>query len=138
MKNNKKLIIALASVVVLAVVFFFVYKAFGPKTSAGSKAFKVEVVNSEGATKEYEGKTDAEYLKGLMDQLAAEGDFSYEGSDSEYGLFITAINGESAVYETDGAYWSIYVNGSYGEYGADQQPVMDGDTYSFVYERADQ
>ena len=118
MKNNKKLIIALASVVVLAVVFFFVYKAFDPK--------------------EYEGKTDAEYLKGLMDQLAAEGDFSYEGSDSEYGLFITAINGESAVYETDGAYWSIYVNGSYGEYGADQQPVTDGDTYSFVYERADQ
>ena len=55
------------------------------------------------------------------------------GSDSEYGLFITSINGITAD-GSDGAYWSIYVNGEYGQYGADSQPVNDGDAFSFRYE----
>ena len=39
-------------------------------------------------------------------------------------------------YAEDGAYWAIYVNGAYGEYGADSQPVADGDAFSFIYESA--
>ena len=46
---------------------------------------------------------------------------------------INKINGQSAVYDTDGAYWSIYVNGEYGQYGADSQPVNDGDAFKFEY-----
>ncbi len=84
--------------------------------------------------KTYEGRTDAQYLSELMDELQAAGDFSYEGSSGEYGLFIESINGRKADYSTDGAYWAIYVNGSYGEYGADAQPVEDGGQYGFVYE----
>ncbi|MBR4445115.1 MAG: DUF4430 domain-containing protein, partial [Solobacterium sp.] len=60
---------------------------------------------------------------------------TYEASTSEYGLFINAVNGLTADYDKDGAYWAIYVNGEYGSYGADQQPVTDKDTYSFVYEK---
>ena len=69
-----------------------------------------------------------------MDELSENEDFSYEGSDGDYGLYIDTINGLTADYATDGAYWSIYVNGEYGSYGADSQPVTDGDTYQFVYE----
>ena len=136
MKKQTKIIAALAALVVVIAVMAGVYKAFGPKATEGAKSYTVEVVTSDGTTKAYEGTTDAEYLSGLMDELQAEGDFSYDGTESDYGLYITAINGETADYSADGAYWSIYVNGEYGQYGADQQPVADGDSFRFAYETA--
>ncbi len=132
--NKNKIIIAIASLVVLIALFFGVYKVFGPKAVSGSKAYTVTVTDKDKAVKTYEGRTDAQYLSELMDELQAAGDFSYEGSSGEYGLFIESINGRKADYSTDGAYWAIYVNGSYGEYGADAQPVEDGGQYGFVYE----
>ena len=50
---------------------------------------------------------------------------------------LTAIShtrGATADYDAYGAYWSIYVNDEYGQYGADQQPVADGDTFKLCYE----
>lgn len=134
MKKNNKIIISIIAVIAVIAILFGVYKAFGPKAQAGTKAYTVTVTGADGTSKSYEGKTDAEYLRDLMDELQAAGDFSYDGSDSDYGLYITTINGETADYDTDGAYWSIYVNGEYGQYGADSQPVADGDAFSFVYE----
>ena len=72
-----------------------------------------------------------------MDELSANGSgFSYAGTDSEYGLMVEYVNEERADYAQDGAYWALYVNGEYGQYGADSQPVADGETYSWVYESA--
>ena len=31
-------------------------------------------------------------------------------------------------------YWAIYVNGDYSQYGADSQPVNDGDAYALRLE----
>lgn len=134
--NKKKKIIAAIVVIAVIAVFAGVYAVFSPMASQGTKSYTLEVVNKEGESKTYSGKTDAEYLSGLMDELAAEGDFSYDGTTSEYGLYITTINGETADYNTDGAYWSIYVNGEYGSYGADAQTVTDGDAFKFAYEVA--
>ena len=72
-----------------------------------------------------------------MDELSSNGSgFSYSGADSEYGIMIEYINEERASFAEDGAYWALYVNGEYGQYGADAQPVTDGDTYAWVYELA--
>ena len=100
-----------------------------------AKAVKVEVVDSKGTSKSYEEKTNADTLREVMDQLKEGGDFTYEGSDSGYGLYIESINGERADYNADKAYWSIYVNGEYGQNGADTQTVTDGDVFRFVYEK---
>ena len=132
--SNKKIIIGVAAVIVLVVVFAVIYNVFSPGTEEGSKAYTLEVVDDTGESTVYEGTTDAEYLSELMDELAAAEDFSYDGYDSDYGLYITTVNGLLADYDTDGAYWSIYVNGEYGMYGADSQVVTDGDAFSFVYE----
>ena len=134
MKNNKKLYGILA-VIAAAVLLFVVWMTNRPKPSAGAKNVIVEVKDDQEAVKKYEVNTDAEYLSGVMDELKAKGDFTYEASVSEYGMFITSINGLAADYEKDQAYWAIYVNGDYGQYVADQQPVTDKDTYSFVYEK---
>ena len=95
------------------------------------------MTGSAGNTTEYELITDAEFLKQAMDELSENGSgFSYSGTVGDYGIMVEVINGESAVYEKDGAYWALYVNGEYGQYGADAQPVTDGDDYSWKYEAA--
>lgn len=134
-KGGSKLpiIIAVAALVLAAGIFALVYFFNKPQGVQGTKAYTVSVVDKDGKSTDYTGKTDAEFLRGLMDELKDQG-FTYEGTDSDYGLYITTINGLKADYDTDGAYWSIYVNGEYGQFGADQQPVNDGDAFKFAYE----
>lgn len=136
MKNNtKKIIIAVVILAVLVCLFGFLWTKFGAKPTAGAKHITVEVVDNNGASTSYELDTDAEYLRQAMDELGDQG-FTYEGTDSEYGVMIEKINGVQAIYATDGAYWSLYVNDDYGQYGADSQPVTNGDKYTWKYELA--
>lgn len=130
MKNKKSLwIIILAAV---AAVMLGVYFFAKPKPAASAKAVVIEVRDKEGNEKSYSGNTDAEFLKDAMDDLSSAG-FAYEASDSEYGLFVTSVNGVTAD-SADSAYWAVYVNGEYGQYGISEQPVADGDTFTFAYE----
>lgn len=135
--GNKKLIGAAALLAILIAVFAIVYITNRPAPQEGTKAYSLTVVDDQGTEKAYSGKTDAEFLSGLMDELKAGGDFTYEASESDYGLFIESVNGLGANYDLNGSYWAIYVNGEYGMYGADSQPVADGDSFSLVYEVVD-
>ena len=103
------------------------------ESAGGDKSYTLEVVSQDGSSRTYEATTAQEFLKGAMDELAEAQDFSY----GEEGGFIVTINEERADYNEDNAYWAIYVNGEYGQYGADQQPVTDGDAYKFEYTPAD-
>ena len=134
MKKSTKITIAVLAAVVVIAAFVGVYFAFGPKTTQGAKAITVEVVDNNGQTITYETRTDAEYLRQALEELDDATDFAIEGEESDYGLYITTVNGITADYNADGAYWSVYVNGEYGMYGVDTQPVTDGDAYSIVYE----
>ena len=135
MKNNKKIIIGAIVLVVLVAIFAICWNVFGAKPTAGSKHITVEVINGSSETASYELDTDAEFLRQAMDELGDQG-FSYEGQESEYGIMVEVVNGEQAIYATDGAYWALYVNGEYGQYGCDSQPVTDGETYTWKYELA--
>ncbi len=132
MKNSKK-IIALVAVILVAVLMFAAYSAFKPQTVAGSKTITIEVVNSAEESKTYEVKTDAEFLQQAMDE--AEG-LEYTYIDGPYGASVQTVNGESAIYETDGAYWGFYVNGEYCNYGISEQPVVDDDAFQIVWTKA--
>lgn len=131
MKMKKKLI-GIAALVVLVVGMVFAYNTFKEKPVEGSKEVTLEVVNSEEEAVSYELKTDAEYLIEVMDEAKDQG-FTYEGEEGDYGLMINSVNGEEAVYETDGAYWAFFVNGEYCNYGVSEQPVEDGDAFQIVY-----
>ncbi|MCM1538761.1 MAG: DUF4430 domain-containing protein [bacterium] len=97
----------------------------------GKYKITVEVVDDQGETKSYESSTDAEVL---YDALLEIDGLTLDGYESDYGFYITGVNGLTADYDADGAYWSIYVNGEYGSYGVESQPVADGDTYRLAYE----
>ncbi len=117
--------------------FAIVYSFNKPYAKAGSKNIVIEVTASDGNTTSYPLATDAEFLLQAMDELAGNGSgFSYSGSDSEYGIMVEYVNEEKAIYAEDGAYWALYVNGEYGQYGADSQPVENDSTYTWTYEKA--
>ena len=98
MKKNGRLILAAVVVVLLIAVFAAIWFATRPATTEGSKTITVEVVHKDESTKTFTYHTDAEYLGEV---LLAEG--LVEGDESEYGLMITTVDGEQAVYETDGS-----------------------------------
>lgn len=129
-KSNKKIAIAITVLAAIIVIFAVIYAIAKPKTNQGSKAVTIEVTDNEGKITTYETKTDAEYLGEVFAEID---DLTVEGTEGDYGLYIDTVNGLTADYAEDGAYWSIYVNGEYGSYSADQQPVADGDVYGLVY-----
>ena len=127
---NKKKIIGIVAFIVIIAALVGAYIAFRPSASAGEKSITSEVVDSSKETTSYDVDTDAEFLRQAMEETDG---LEFSGTESEYGIMISTVNGETADYEKDGAYWSIMVNGEYGNYGIDQQPVVDGDVYQLVY-----
>ena len=98
--------------------------------TAVEKAITIEVVDSAKKSVVYNVTTDAEFLRGAMDD--AEG-LEYSGDDSQYGIMVKTVNGELADYDKNGAYWSFTVNGEYSNHGIDTQPVNDGDEFVIAY-----
>lgn len=128
-KNNKIIAIGAAVLVVLLVVFGAVWFASRPATQEGSKTITVEVVHGDESAKTFTCRTDEEYL---ADVLLAEGLAS--GTESEeFGLYMETVDGETADYNADGAYWAVYQGGEYATLGVSSLPVADGDSFSLVY-----
>ncbi len=126
---KKTILIVVAAVLVVALMLG-AYFLFREKATQGEKAITITVIDSTGKETVYELNTDALYLIQAMDE--AEG-LTYEGEEGPYGMMISHINGEKAVYEEDNAYWGFNVNGDYCNYGVSEQPVNDGDAFEIVY-----
>ena len=124
--NKKTLIIAVSVLLALVLAFAAVWFIWGEKAILGTKEITIEVISKDGGSKLYEIKTDAEYLRGAMDELE---DLTYELNDG----MVMVVNGERADYVLDGAYWGMYVNGGYCNYGIDTQPIADGDAFRIEY-----
>ncbi len=97
----------------------------------GSKSFELSIVDKEGVEHLYLIQTDAEMVgQALLDlQLI-------DGEEGPYGLYIKSVLGQVLDYETDGMYWSFYVNGEYALTGVDQTPITEGDSYMLKAEAA--
>lgn len=132
MKNKKITAAVIAALVLVIGIMAAVFFIFREKPATGSKAITIEVVDDKGASKSYSVKTDAEYLRQAMEEAKG---LEFSGSESSYGLMVETINGLTADYNADGAYWSFYVNDAYCNYGVDSQPVADGDAFKIVYDK---
>ena len=128
MKKNGKLMAALGAIVVLAGVMAGVYIGSRPAPQTGEKAVSVEVVHKDESIREFTYQTDAEYLGEL---LLAEGLIA--GEEGPYGLYITEVDGEEAIYEVDQSYWAFYEGGEYALQGVDTTTIEDGDRFGFIY-----
>ncbi len=126
--SNKKIIIGVVALVVVVAILACVAKFFAPSTQEGSKTITIEVISSDEQSQTYTVKTDAEYLRGAMEDAEDEG-LTFSDSDG----YVETVNGETADYSADSAYWAFYVNDEYCNYGIDDQPVADGDAFKIEY-----
>lgn len=126
--KNKKQILAVVAIVAVIAIMAAIYLVTRPEAQIGQKTFTVTVVHADSTEKQFSYNTDAEYLGGyLMEEGLVEG---YEGP---YGLYMEKVDGEAAIYEENGAYWSLEINGEYATQGIDLTPIEDGAVYRLVY-----
>lgn len=129
-KNNKKLYWSIAILIAFVAVFITVFFIFRPKPIEGEKAITIEVIDNNQKSTLYNVNTDAEFLLGAMEDTE---NLTFNGTEGEYGLMIEVVNGLSAVYDKDGAFWGFNVNGEFCQYGVTEQPVADGDAFQIIY-----
>ena len=98
-------------------------KTFGE----GSKQFEIEVI-ADGFSVTFTVKSDDAFL-GFA--LLANGIIT--GENGPYGLYITAVNGMTADYDKDKAYWAISKGGEYLMTGVDTTPIENGAHYELTY-----
>ena len=125
-KTTNKGVIALVAVLVLAVVALIVWQVNKPEVQQGGKEITVNIDHLNGEDTSYTITTDEEYLRGALEQ-----EDLIEGTESEYGLYVLTVDGETAD-ESKQEWWGYSVNGAFAELGVDSQPVADGDVYDFA------
>ena len=126
--NKRRWWIALVALIVVAAILAGLYFLFRADPPEGDKTVTVKVVHADQSEKEFTYETDDEYLGELLTEEGL-----VEGEVSEYGMYITKVDGEQAVFETDNAYWALYENGEYASTGVDQTVLDNGDEFSLVY-----
>lgn len=129
--DKKKILFGAAAVAVFCVLaagLWGLWQSSRPETAAGEKNVTVEVVHSDGSRAEFQYRTEREYLGEL---LQAEG--LIQGEDSEFGLFVKTVDGESVDFDRDQSWWKLTCNGTDAETGADSVVLRDGDVYEWTY-----
>lgn len=123
--NKKVIIIAVAILAILLTGAMIAMNAFAPETQAGSKTVVFELIDADGNSEEFELKTDAEFL---ADALVEAGLVEY----AEDGMYVT-INGLTADWNADQAWWNICKNDEALMVGMNDQPIADGEHYEAIY-----
>ena len=81
------------------------------------------MIDAGGASESFTIETDAEYLRQALEQEGL-----IEGDESEYGLFVTVVNGIAAD-DSQSQWWAFSKDGVMLETGVDSTPVADGDQF---------
>ena len=126
-KKTRNIIIAVAVLLVLVIGALVIYNANKPAAQEGGKHLTVTVVHGDGSSKDFAIATDAEFLRGALEEQSL-----IEGSDSEYGMFVTGVDGETV--DSDQQQWWCFTKG--GEMlmtGVDTTPIADGEHYEITF-----
>ena len=95
----------------------------------GKTSFNFTVPDLEGNEPKFEIHTDEKTVGAALLGVGL-----IAGEDSDFGLYVTTVNGVTLDWDKDGKYWAFYVNGEYATTGVDSTDVTAGETYSFVAE----
>lgn len=120
--------LAAAGILAAAVGMGGIYLAAGPKAAAGTKKYEVRVIHKDGSEKTFQLTSDDESVGTALQKEGI-----IHGNSTASGLFVTEVDGETAVYEQDKAYWTFMVNGERSATGVDATPLEDGAVYTWQY-----
>ena len=122
-RKTLALVLALIALVLIVALVWFVNR---PQAVTGSKTVTVEVVHGDRTEKAFIIRTDADSLR----QACEEQDL-IAGRESEYGLFVLTVDGETAD-ESIQQWWCITKGGEEHFYGVDDTMIQDGEQYEFT------
>ena len=128
--KNKKLVIAVIAIVAVIGLMLGISAANKPQAVEGSKNVTVVVVYEDGTEKKMEYATDLEYLS----ELLLEKELVTGYASEEYGFTIESVDGVTADWAADGAYWALYEGEEYATTSAAGIVLVDGGIYRLVYE----
>ena len=97
----------------------------------GETAFAFTVTFADGTSALYNVHTDETTVGAALQALGL-----IEGDESEYGLYVTAVDGVTLDYDADGKYWAFYVGGAYATSGVDTTEIVPGESYEMRAENA--
>lgn len=123
---NKKILIGVIVLVAAVALLLGLNHFTKAPTQAGSKTITVDVVLTDGSDTESTLHTDAEYLRGALEEAEM-----IEGTESEYGLFVTTVNGVTAD-ESKQQWWCLTKDGEMLQTGVDSTPIADGDHFELT------
>ena len=128
--KNKKIILAVVALVAVIALMAGLYVTTRPKAVEGSKQVTVQIVHKDGSEKNLEFGTDHEYLADLLLEKELVTGYASE----EYGFTIESVDGVTADWNVDGAYWALYEGEEYATTSAAGIVLVDGGIYRLVYE----
>ena len=131
MKKMIALILTLVVALSMTACVFNANPTENPPEKGELKHITVIVVHKDGTEKTFTYDTTEKYVGAVL-----EADGLIQGNAGPYGMEITHVDGEKAIYIEDNAYWAVYEGEEYALQGIDTTPVVDGRTYKLVYSPA--
>ena len=122
---NKKLLAGVLALVLVVAALIGIYFASRPATSAADKTITATVV-ANGEEEAFTIHTDEDYLRGALESIDL-----IAGEESEYGLFVTTVNGITAD-DANQEWWCFTKGGESLNTGVDSTPIADGDAFEIT------
>ena len=128
--KNKKIILAVMALAAVIALMAGLYVTTRPEAQEGSKQVTIQIVHKDGTEKNLEFGTDHAYLADLLLEKELVTGYASE----EYGFTIESVDGVTADWAADGAYWALYEGEDYATTSAAGIVLVDGGIYRLVYE----
>ena len=126
-KKTRNIVIAVAVLLVVVAALVLIMNLNKPAAQTGDKTIQVTVVHGDESRKDYSLNTNAETLREALEEQNL-----IEGTESEYGLYVTTVDGETANEEIQ-QWWGLYDgNGEMLMTGVDTTMISDGDSYEII------
>ena len=93
----------------------------------GATAFYFTVKDVDGTVTKFIIRTDKTTVGAALLELGL-----IAGDESEWGLMVTTVNGITADWETEQAYWAFYINGEYAQTGVDSTDIVADALYEMI------
>lgn len=124
--NTKVLSLLLALMMILPIFSGCGDSKESPKTTGDPKTVSVQVVHKDGTTKDFTITTEGETLREALEQ-----ENLVEGEDSQYGLYIKTVDGETAD-DAEQEWWCLTQDGEMTSTGVDGITIADGDSFELT------
>ena len=128
--KNKKILLAVLALALVIGIMAGVYMGTRPEAVEGAKSVTILIVHKDGSEKKLDYQTDLEYLADLLLEKELVTGYASE----EYGFTIESVDGVTADWSVDAAYWALYEGEEYATTSAAGIVLTDGGVYKLVYE----